>query len=371
MIKTQNKSARFFSHFEPFLPKIPVRLKSKPHFGCGLKISPKSKCSLWSYAPFSAANFIDNNWSCSNLTGEFALRKIQGLQKFLFKYFAWVNGVFHSGFGKFHLFVPLNYSMIVTDFNFNRSISLPSKDNAPLNVDSNRVETLSIAFQCFEMVARWTSQVTYFFRCIKDIQFKPCDAMKFFWQALSSCLGIKIKRNVACTLRGIVVRLHPASLIPVISYNSIRQGVNCKVLPSLAVFVIVGCVSRAPTDCELDKRSGLYPSSFCEGKTDKGSVEPIHGAAASNVKPNEIPVRSEPLVKRVWIHDQILEGGHWMQGTWAYIEVEPSKWVGTSTRPSSPSVTTKPGSIKLPELSKERAANNHAEKSTTRSGGKQ
>jgi hypothetical protein len=137
--------------------------------------------------------------------------------------------------------------------------------------------------------------------------------------------------------------------------------------------VIGGCVSRAPTDCELDKRSGLYPSSFCEGTADKSAVEPTQGATAANVKPNEIPVRSEPLVKRVWIHDQILEGGHWMQGTWAYIEVEPSKWVGTSTLPSSQTNTSspKPASIIVPASAKETAKVSKATQSSARLGGRQ
>jgi hypothetical protein len=141
---------------------------------------------------------------------------------------------------------------------------------------------------------------------------------------------------------------------------------------SVASIATGGCVSRAPTDCELDKRSGLYPSSFCEGKTDKGSVEPLQRAAASNVQPNEIPFRSEPLVKRVWIHDQILEGGHWMQGTWAYIEVEPSKWVGTTSRPSNlaNATTSKPASISIPESAKE-MQKAHPARSSVRLGGKQ
>ena len=137
--------------------------------------------------------------------------------------------------------------------------------------------------------------------------------------------------------------------------------------------IVGGCVSRAPTDCELDKRSGLYPSSFCKETADKGAVEPTQGATAANVKPNEIPVRSEPLVKRVWIHDQILEGGHWMQGTWAYIEVEPSKWVGTSTRPLSQTNTTslKPASIIVPASARETTKLSKAPQSSARTGGRQ
>lgn len=94
---------------------------------------------------------------------------------------------------------------------------------------------------------------------------------------------------------------------------------------------LIGCVSRAPSDCELDKRSGLYPSSFCEN-TSNSDDKVEKNKSVSNIRPSSIPVRSEPLIKRVWVNDQILEGGHWMQGTWIYIEVEPSKWVGSELR---------------------------------------
>ena len=94
---------------------------------------------------------------------------------------------------------------------------------------------------------------------------------------------------------------------------------------------VVGCVSRAPTACELDERSGLYPSSFCENVS-KNNDEFKRNKPIPNIRPSAIPVRSEPLIKRVWVNDQILEGGHWMQGTWIYIEVEPSKWVGSELR---------------------------------------
>jgi hypothetical protein len=159
-----------------------------------------------------------------------------------------------------------------------------------------------------------------------------------------------------------------------ISNNDIGQDRFCKLAWSLSlIFLTIGCVSRAPTDCELDKRSGLYPSSFCEGNADKSAVGPTQRATAANVKPNEIPVRSEPLVKRVWIHDQILEGGHWMQGTWAYIEVEPSKWVGTSTRSSNQVNTTslEPDDTSVPVSEKATPENTPKGRSSTRVGSKQ
>jgi hypothetical protein len=53
-----------------------------------------------------------------------------------------------------------------------------------------------------------------------------------------------------------------------------------------------------------------------------------------------------PLVKKVWMHDQILKGGHWMQGSWLYIEVEPARWVGTT---SSLLPQLQPATVTLPQ----------------------
>jgi hypothetical protein len=89
-----------------------------------------------------------------------------------------------------------------------------------------------------------------------------------------------------------------------------------------------GCVSRAPTECELDRRSGLYPSSYCDSEAAKKAPPAALAAAATSpsTKPAPVPVREQPTVARVWIHDQLLEGGILMEGTWAFIEVEPSRW---------------------------------------------
>lgn len=110
-----------------------------------------------------------------------------------------------------------------------------------------------------------------------------------------------------------------------------------KCVLGLAVLSLVGaCVSRAPTKCELDKRAGLYPSSFCEGVQAALEAPPaIRQGDALGDDASDIPVRSVPLVKKVWMHDQILQGGHWMKGSWLYIEVEPSQWVGTSSAVSA------------------------------------
>jgi len=101
----------------------------------------------------------------------------------------------------------------------------------------------------------------------------------------------------------------------------------------LSLTGLAGCVSRAPTECELDKRSGLYPSSFCgtAALTATLDSQPKPSAAPLS-QAGLIPVRSQPIVKKIWVSPQIIEGGHWMDGTWLYLEVEPSQWMGSVPR---------------------------------------
>ena len=54
------------------------------------------------------------------------------------------------------------------------------------------------------------------------------------------------------------------------------------------------------------------------------------GIGAVDVKPASLPIREQPVVAKVWVRDQILDGGHWMQGTWIFVEVESSRWSGES-----------------------------------------
>jgi hypothetical protein len=97
---------------------------------------------------------------------------------------------------------------------------------------------------------------------------------------------------------------------------------------SLFVFVIgasaVSCVSRAPSEYELDRRAGLMPSLEVE-KAKSGALE-INQMSFTGKSPTK-PVRAAPWFERVWVYDQELDGGYWMQGTYVFLEVEPGRWV--------------------------------------------
>jgi hypothetical protein len=62
-------------------------------------------------------------------------------------------------------------SVIIGDFDFIRSISLPEKTNSPLIVDPDTVLPDSIRFQHFQQVSRWGTQVLEIRRIIEHGQF--------------------------------------------------------------------------------------------------------------------------------------------------------------------------------------------------------
>ncbi len=45
------------------------------------------------------------------------------------------------------------------------------------------------------------------------------------------------------------------------------------------------------------------------------------------VKAGVAPARTKPWIEKVWVHDQEIDGGYWLQGTWVFLEVEPGRWL--------------------------------------------
>jgi hypothetical protein len=366
LIKNLLSNLAFFLQCNPGIPKVVGHLHVQPVLRAVLEDFRKFKSHCCRNAALVSANFVHNTWSAAQSFGKICLTHFQRNQEFFLQHiarFCWVNIVW---------FLHKNTSMVITNSHIFRGGTRPTKHNAPLIVDSYRMKALQISSQSFKSVPRRTSQIFQFCSKIQVVKLFLCSRVQLDVQSLASCFAVQSFKDVSSSL--ISKRLNH-TLSTSLYHNTTQWYKKGRHLSKflLTPVIAVGCVSRAPTDCELDKRSGLYPSSFCEGKADKGAVEPVQGATAASVKPNEIPVRSEPLVKRVWIHDQILEGGHWMQGTWAYIEVEPSKWVGISTRPSGQTNTSspKPASIIVPASAKETPKVSKAPQSSARLGGKQ
>lgn len=101
------------------------------------------------------------------------------------------------------------------------------------------------------------------------------------------------------------------------------------------LLLTTGCRKHAPTSYELDQRAGHgVPPTRWKDRHWRGK-KPPRGAAwqerlstTSALAPNtSMPARTAPVVRRVWVADQQLEDGSWVQGTWMYVEVEPARWL--------------------------------------------
>ena len=95
-----------------------------------------------------------------------------------------------------------------------------------------------------------------------------------------------------------------------------------------------GCLVRAPTSYELDKRAGnglppadpAYEHPRRYKRKGQSFEEPLR--ATSGIAPAPLlPARTAPVIRRVWVADQTLPDGSWLQGTWWYLEAEPSRWL--------------------------------------------
>ncbi len=87
---------------------------------------------------------------------------------------------------------------------------------------------------------------------------------------------------------------------------------------------ISGCSSTTPSEFELDRRSGLTPSVSLQTQA-INNLSDVHVLSDENKK-SYMPARSEPVVEKIWVYDQRL-GPNWLQGTWYFVEIEPSHWL--------------------------------------------
>jgi hypothetical protein len=83
---------------------------------------------------------------------------------------------------------------------------------------------------------------------------------------------------------------------------------------------LAGCMVRAPTSFELDRRAGL----LAERRTD--ALSQVHTSSAVPRAPME-PVKIPPLIEKVWVSDVPLGPDARLQGTWMYLEVERGRWL--------------------------------------------
>jgi hypothetical protein len=225
--------------------------------------------------------------------------------------------------------------VVVNNLDVCRAIAHPLENNSPLVIDAYRVETCAVAAQCLKVISWRRAKVFQPHRMGKLIQFSFCNAVKGHIKRLSRIFGVPTKIDV---FRADVAEgLDHTALFRISRYTTLWNRFITSASVFLSLSILGACVSRAPTKCELDKRSGLYPTSYCEEEQAQNTPasQSITTTTAGVSKSASLPVREGPVVAKVWVADTVLDGGHWMQGTWIFVEVESSRWSGEVRRVKS------------------------------------
>jgi|GEM_PF-3816310 len=112
--------------------------------------------------------------------------------------------------------------------------------------------------------------------------------------------------------------------------TSINQRFIFQLLKPTAIAAIfalsTGCATRAPSTREMDRNSVFTPAL----NGNEASVKPASVGIMSSVgKQPSQPQRTAPWIERVWIHDHELSSNTYFQGTYVFLEVQPSYWNDT------------------------------------------
>jgi hypothetical protein len=224
--------------------------------------------------------------------------------------------------------------MVIDNCDLSESVGISDEQDSELIVDADGVESRQIPFLPLKPISWWNLEILKTPGPRHLIELSPCDSMQFGRKGLQGRLGLSPLEDVATGVVG-KLQLHYMTALPLHVKKLSEYLRPCLVASSgfVSLLVSIGCVSRAPTKCELDKRSGLYPTSYCDGEQVQGTSAPqALSASVGSTHATGLPVREGPVVAKVWVADQVLDGGHWMQGTWLFVEVESSRWSGEVRR---------------------------------------
>jgi hypothetical protein len=89
--------------------------------------------------------------------------------------------------------------------------------------------------------------------------------------------------------------------------------------------VATACVSRAPSENVMSSGTVFAPSlnaSSSSGNRERPRLTLANEGSSSASNPR----RTQPWVEKVWVYDQELAGQTYFQGTYVFLEVQPSQW---------------------------------------------
>ena len=95
---------------------------------------------------------------------------------------------------------------------------------------------------------------------------------------------------------------------------------------AMTCLLSTACATRAPSSREMDKNSVFTPKLNSEERAEKpgpvGIVGPVGKQPAQ-------PLRTAPWVEKVWVYDHELSSNTYFQGTYVFLEIQPSYWNDT------------------------------------------
>lgn len=92
------------------------------------------------------------------------------------------------------------------------------------------------------------------------------------------------------------------------------------------IFILCGltsCMTRAPSDYELDRQAGRIPK---KDLSKKEKSEEIYKVVGLNKDAKE-PIHTNPRVEKVWVYDQETDSGSYLQGTYLYFQIDGGRWL--------------------------------------------
>jgi hypothetical protein len=106
-----------------------------------------------------------------------------------------------------------------------------------------------------------------------------------------------------------------------------------------------GCLSRAPTKYELDKRGVTEPS----GGEESGVDDNLRSLTTNShiARKTHTPQRLPPLIEKAWVEPKMFEDGTKAEGYWIWFEVDQGHWMDEEETGAAPLVFDENQSLRI------------------------
>lgn len=91
--------------------------------------------------------------------------------------------------------------------------------------------------------------------------------------------------------------------------------------------LFISCVTRAPSNYELDRRAGRLPKKA--DKTSQSIAKEIHAIKGQDKVPID-PIHINPHIEKIWIYNQEINDGTYLQGTYVFFQIDNGYWFNPS-----------------------------------------